>query len=76
MFVFTENVMLNGRTNICQIGIVNSRQERKCLGVDTVYQWIIVRGGIRVNRRDRRISPEVASVLLDDFLSFYMPNYY
>jgi hypothetical protein len=34
MFVFTERVMSNGRTNICHVGIENGGQERKILGVE------------------------------------------
>jgi hypothetical protein len=42
----------------------------------TVYQPIIVRSGVGVNRSDRGIFPEVGSILLYDFLSSYMPNCY
>jgi hypothetical protein len=42
----------------------------------TVYQWITVRGGVRVNRGDGGISLEVGGILLYDFLSFYIPNCY
>jgi hypothetical protein len=34
MFVFTEKIMSNARINICHVGIVNGRQERKILGVE------------------------------------------